>query len=169
MRGKMRTVRSTDDRVGFVTENIHKGRVSGMVHTFASMALTDYCGDTWCVAVRDWLGEACTMMDYVRANVRYTLDTRDIDTYRTPDRTLQLAMGDCDDMVALLGAALQAVGHAVRIKVIQMRGQDDFHHIYLLVGLPPHAPEQWIPLDPTQPFDCGWEPDGIVREKIYEV
>lgn len=169
MRGKIRQVRTTDDRVQFVAENIHKGRISAMVHTFASMALTDLCGGDWCVEPRDWQGEVCTLMDYVRMNVRYTLDTYSIDTYRTPDRTLQLAMGDCDDMVSLLGAALQAVGYPVKVKVIQMAGQDDFHHIYVLAGIPPYEPTTWMPLDATQNNPCGWEPAGIVRQKVYDV
>ena len=169
MKVKRRYVRTTDDRVGHVARNIQRGRASGKVHAFAAMALTDYCDGDWCVQPRDWLGEVCALADHVKRNVRYTLDTYGIDTYRTPDRTLDLAMGDCDDMTALAGAALQAVGYPVRIKVIQMRGQDSFHHIYLLAGLPPANPTRWLAVDPTQPFGCGWEPEGIVREKVYKI
>lgn len=135
------------------------------------MGLTDYCGGSWCVAPRDWLGEVNAICDYVKHNVRYTLDTFGIDTYRTPDRTLELAIGDCDDMAALTGAALQAVGYPVWIKVVQTRGQDDFHHIYVLTGVPPQNPARIVPVDPSHPahLGCGWEPEGIVRERVYEV
>ena len=105
----------------------------------------------------------------MRDNVRYTLDTYGVDTYRTPERTIQAAMGDCDDFTALLGAMMQAVGYPMKIKVIRLRGFDDFHHIYPLVGIPPHAPRQWLAMDASQPYQLGWEPDGIVEDKIYEI
>lgn len=169
MKTRTRKVRSTDDRVGYVARNIQDGMKSEKVHALAAMALTDLCGDTWCIQPRDWLGEVCALSESVKNNVRYTLDAYGMDTYRTPDRTLDMAMGDCDDMAALAGAALQAVGYPVKIKVIQMPGQDDFHHIYLLAGLPPQRPSRWVAVDPTQPYSCGWEPDGIVRSKVYEI
>ena len=162
-------MRSTDDRVRYVAANIQKGKRSGKVHTLASMALTDYCGSGWCVAPRDWAGEICALTDYIKNNVRYTLDTHGIDTYRTPDRTIDLAMGDCDDMTALAGAALQAVGYPAWIKVIQLRGQPDFHHIYILTAIPPNDPQRMIAVDPSQPFGCGYEPPGIQRQRIYKI
>jgi len=170
MTGKMATVGSTDDRVELIAKNIQVGRVSSEVHVFAAQALTDRCDDRWCVQPRNWLGEVTQIADHIAANVRYTLDTFGIDTYRTPQRTIQLAMGDCDDMAALGGAVLQAVGYPIMIKVIQMQGQHDFHHIYLVVGLPPEAPEQWIPFDPTQPLNAvGYEPAAIIDSRLYNV
>lgn len=162
-------MRNTDDRVRFIAKNILKGRVSKKVHILASMALTDYCGDQWCVKPRDWMGEVCAVAETIKNNVRYTLDTFGIDTYRSPDRTIDLAMGDCDDMTALAGAALQAVGYPVWIKVIQTKGNDDFHHIYVLTGIPPENPTKIIAVDPTQDFSCGWEAEGIIRQRVYEV
>ncbi len=169
MRGRMATVRSTDDRVELIAQIIQKGRISPLVHTHVATALTSYCADGWCVKPRNWSGEVNAIADYIQQNVRYTLDTYGIDTYRTADRTLQLAMGDCDDMAALGGAMLQAAGHPVRIKVIQMQGQPDFHHVYLLSGLPPEGPAQWIAFDPTQTPSVGSEPRGIMNSRIYEV
>lgn len=169
MRGTMATVSSTDDRVELIAQNIQKGRISPLVHTFAALALSQRCGDRWCVAPRDWSGEVQQLGNAIKDNVRYTLDTYNIDTYRTPDRTLQLAIGDCDDMAALGGAALQAAGYPIMIKVIQMSGQDDFHHIYLMVGLPPHDPSNWVAFDPTQDIAVGAEPGGIIDSRLYEV
>jgi len=166
----MATVGSTDDRVELIAKNIQVGRVSEDIHIFAAQALTDRCGGRWCVEPRNWLGEVAQIADHITANVRYTLDTFGIDTYRTPQRTLQLAMGDCDDMAALGGAVLQAVGYPIMIKVIQMEGQPDFHHIYLVAGLPPDSPQQWIAFDPTQAaHPVGYEPVGIVDSRLYEV
>ena len=170
MRGKLTTVSSTDDRVELIAKNIQIGRVSEDIHIFAAQALTDRCAGRWCVEPRNWLGEVTQIANRITANVRYTLDTFGIDTYRTPQRTLQLAMGDCNDMAALGGAVLQAVGYPIMIKVIRMEGQPDFHHIYLVVGLPPHDPEQWIAFDTTQAENpVGYEAAGIEDSRLYEV
>ena len=169
MKGRMTTVRSTDDRVELIAKNIQTGRIDARIHTFAAMALAQRCGDRWCVSPRDWAGEVQQIGSAIQNSERYTLDTYNIDTYRTPQRTLQMALGDCDDMAALGGAVLQAVGYPIMIKVIQMNGQADFHHIYLMVGLPPHDPRNWIAFDPTQDIPVGAEPAGIIDSRLYEV
>ena len=166
---RIKNVRNTDDRVKFIARNIAKYRTNAEIHTFAAQALTDFCGGTWCVQPRDWLGEVCAISEHIKNNVRYTLDTYGIDTYRTPIRTLQLAMGDCDDMAQLAGAMLQAVGYPVMIKVIQTPDQDDFNHIYIMAGMPPQNPKKFVAVDPSQPFGCGWEAEGVVRQKVYKV
>lgn len=163
-------VRNADDRVRYIAGNIKKGLESADVHSFAAEAVAGRCGDGWCVNPRDWMGEVCAVADHVRNSVRYTLDAYGMDTYRTPQRTLQMAIGDCDDMAALAGAALHAIGYPVWLKVIRTKGQPDFHHIYVLAGIPPNGPTQVIPVDPTQPQNiCGWEPGGIVEQRIYKI
>ena len=159
------------DRVQYIAKSIRgkQGKQSKIVHGFAALALTDWCGDDWCVEPRDWIGEVNAVLGFVRDNVRYTLDTYGIDTYRTPERTVQASMGDCDDMTALIGAVAQAVGYPVKIKIIRLKGSDDFHHIYPLVGIPPHNPSEWLSMDATQPYAAGWEPPGILEAKVYEV
>ena len=46
---------------------------------------------------------------------------------------------DCDDYVILLGSCLQSIGYPVVLRVIQTNDSDDWNHIYLLAGLPPHV------------------------------
>lgn len=169
MRVRKARVSGPDDRVRFIARNIKKGLESAEVHKFAAQALTDWCGDKWCVQPRDWIGEVCAIGQHIQNNVRYTLDTFGMDTYRTPQRTLQMAIGDCDDMAALAGAALQAVGYPVWLKVIRTLGHPEFHHIYILAGIPPTGPTQVIPIDPTQQNFCGWEPGGIVEQRVYKI
>ena len=169
MEGRVVTVSSVDDRVELIAKNIQTGRVDPAIHTFASRALTERCGNRWCVEPRDVEAEIVQVAAAIQDNVRYTLDTHGLDTYRTPRRTLQLAMGDCDDMTALGGAVLQAVGFPVMIKVIQLQGQPDFHHVYLLVGVPPAEPASWVAFDTTHGNAVGYEPPGIEDSKIYEV
>lgn len=169
MRGRTQKVNSVDDRVGVIIENILTGEKSGLVHIFAGQAVTDFCGDDWCVAPRDWEGEADALHGHIKRNVRYTLDPVGHDTYRSADRTIQLAFGDCDDIAALSGAAFRAIGYQVKVKVIRTAGNEDFHHVYILVGLPPENPYSWIPVDPAYYESPGQEAPGIQEQKIYDV
>ncbi len=105
MTGRMVKVRSTDDRVELIAKNVQKGRISPRVHVFAAAALAQKCDGEWCIPPMKWRAEVQQLGQAIQDNVRYTLDTYNIDTYRTPDRTLQMAIGDCDDMTAL-GARL---------------------------------------------------------------
>jgi hypothetical protein len=169
MRGRVRQVKNTNDRVGIIIGLIKKGKKSRYVHSFASMALTDFSGNDWAIQPRDWLGEVHALADFIQSNVRYTLDPFGIDTYSTPERTIQMAKGDCDDMVILSGAMLQSVGYPIKIKVIRLEGQPEFHHIYMLVGLPPERVQKWIAFDPSQPESCGAEPPGIAQYRIFDM
>lgn len=169
MRGRTQKVNSVDDRVGVIIENIKKGEKSPIVHVFAGQAVTDFCGDGWCVDPRDWEGEVDALHGHILRNVRYTLDAVGYDTYRSAERTIQIAFGDCDDIAALSGAAFRAIGYHVKVKVIKTAGNQDFHHVYILVGLPPENPRSWIPVDPAFYQSPGEEAAGIREQKIYEI
>jgi len=75
---------------------------------------------------------------------------------------------NCDDQVILLGSLLQAVGYPIALKIVDTTDTPPgFNHIYLLVGLPPMNPRKWVPLDPTMPYDVGWEvPRYKVRDEV---
>ena len=126
----------------------------------------------WKVPPRQWQQEVNALFDVVIKNVRYTLDPDGLELFQSPGRTLEMGIGDCDDMVILLGALLKGAGYPCRIKVIGMRGSGDFSHVYLLVGLPPASPSRWTALDASrEDHPPGWEfPKAKVgRERIYEV
>jgi hypothetical protein len=69
---------------------------------------------------------------------------------------LELKAGDCDDMVILLGALLQSVGHPVRLVLCgpDSRRPRLLSHIYLEVL---HQ-DLWLPLDATMAHSMGWQP-----------
>ena len=71
-----------------------------------------------------------------------------------------LIVHNCDDMMARLGAALESVGHVVKLRVIQTVDSDDWDHIYLLVGLPPDGPTTWKAYDPSENVAPGWQVRG---------
>ena len=52
------------------------------------------------------LAEVEALFNFVRDNIRCLKDVHAVETLTTPDRTLQLGYGDCDDQVVLLGSLL---------------------------------------------------------------
>jgi hypothetical protein len=108
------------------------------------------------VKSKDYLGEIKALFEWVQQNVRYTKDAFRVEMIHSARRMLELRAGDCDDMVILLGALLQSIGHPVRLVLC---GPDSMRprllsHIYLEVfhkGL-------WIPLDATMSYSMGWQP-----------
>lgn len=71
----------------------------------------------------------------------------------------------------MLASLLQAVGIPVRLRVIGLKGSDQFQHIYTMAGLPPDNVTTWMALDPSRPEKAGWElPEserGLLRD--YDV
>jgi len=164
-------VDNIDDRIDLIISQINHGKRDGNVRKIASQVLAGKSGHDWTVPIRDHKAEAVAIFDYVRNNVRYTLDTYGVELYQTANRTLELGIGDCDDMTILLGSLLQIVGLPIRIRVIGLKGQNVFSHVYLLVGLPPENPTAWMPLDSSRPEAAGWELPSSQRglKRDYEV
>jgi hypothetical protein len=119
-----------------------------------------------CVPEKDWEAEIRALFTAVRdaaspMALRYTRDHAEIDQFHSADKLLKLKGGDCDDGTILLGSMLRAVGYPIRLRVIQDTGSSTWSHIYLLVGLPPMAPEKWVALDWSVPGKpAGWEAPG---------
>ena len=112
---------------------------------------------------KDWFNELKILHKYVRDQIRYVKDIRGVETVQTPDVTLSLRAGDCDDKSVLLAAMLEAIGHPTRFIAIGFQ-PDDFVHVY---------PESrigtsWVPLETTEPVEIGWTPKNVVsRLAIY--
>lgn len=71
----------------------------------------------------------------------------------------------CDDYSIVLASMLQSVGYPVKLRVIRTKDADDWNHIYVLVGLPPRQPTEWISLDGSVEKAAGWEaPKDIIAE-----
>jgi len=98
---------------------------------------------------------------WVRNNIRFIADPSDLETVQSPEVTLRLRAGDCDDHAGLMAALLKSVGIDVRFKVL---GQDaeDFQHIYveaLVDG-------QWLPYDTTTK-SAFMQPPTMPAQKVY--
>ena len=109
------------------------------------------------VKPQDWRNEVIALFNYTRQAVRYTRDPDGVELFQSPARSLDHGIGDCDDQVIFLASLLRSVGYPIILRVIGLKGSDQFQHIYLCVGLPPHAPKEYMPLDPSRPEAAGWE------------
>lgn len=160
------TVRTIEERVGFIVKMIQKGRDHPAVRKFTAHAVSKKCQGKWCVDEGDYENEIRAVFNTVRENVRYVRDTHGKDLFQHPARTLEFRSADCDDYSSLLCACLQSIGYPVRLRVIRTKTASDWNHIYALVGLPPRNPTKWIPLDASLPKPAGWEaPASMVADK----
>ncbi len=98
--------------------------------------------------------EVEAIFNFVRDNIRYLKDVHNVETLTTPDRTLQLGYGDCDDQVVLLGAMLESIGYPTRIVLTGYGDPGIFEHVYLQALVQNH----WVDMDPTEQIPLGFAP-----------
>lgn len=112
---------------------------------------------------KDYLAELQALFYFVRDRIRYIKDVAGLETLQTPDKTLELGAGDCDDKSILLASLLQSIGHESRLVAVGfMPGR--FSHVYVEGKLG----AKWIPMETTEPRPFGWYPQNAV-EKIIKV
>lgn len=102
---------------------------------------------------KDWAGEVRDIHAFVRDSVRYVKDVRGIETLQTPEKTLELGQGDCDDKSVLLASLLESIGHPTRFVAIAFE-PDNYVHVFVETKIGPH----WIAAETTEPVELGWYP-----------
>lgn len=157
-------------RVSFIVERILKGGTDPDIHMRAVRILSTKRrgasgGVEWAVPENDWRGENELLFRAVRTPgsplaVRYTRDPVFADLFRAPRVTLDLQGGDCDDHTITLGAALLAVGHPVKVRVVQTDDEATWNHVYLLARSDMRDPNKWMALDTTTKHPPGWQLEG---------
>jgi len=164
-------VRTINQRLGYIIKMIQKGRDNPEVRRRTVQILSRKCGKKWCVPEKNWRQETVAVFDSVRENIRYTRDTYNKDLFQHPLRTFEFGGGDCDDYAIVLASMLQSVGYPVKLRVIQTVDSTDWNHIYVLVGLPPQGPKQWVSLDASVDKPAGWQAprDIVAAVKDFEV
>jgi len=97
--------------------------------------------------------------EYVRDRISYVRDIAGVETVQTPDVTLNLRAGDCDDKAVLLAALLESIGHPTRFVAIGT-SEDHYSHVFVETKVG----SKWLALDPTEPFSAGWRPPVIAKQ-----
>jgi hypothetical protein len=109
--------------------------------------------------------QARRLYEYVREEINYVCDPLGIEEVQSPETTLKLGGGDCDDKAVLLASLLKSIGFETCFFIADTDNDGYPDHVFTGVYLP-DAPEiykplqkkklddgkdlhDWIPLDPT--------------------
>jgi hypothetical protein len=168
---------SIENRLRFIIDQMKKDAKDPKTITEATSILSGKCptargGLKWCVPVKNWKTEV-QMLFYAITNpnspyaLRYVRDPVHYDGFRSSDLMRRIPAGDCDDFTIRLGAWLLSAGYSVKCRIVAPKGQPgQWAHIYLMVGLPPGENTRWMALDPTEPYEPGWEvPNSMVSAR----
>lgn len=113
----------------------------------------------------DFSAQNAAVFNWVKRNIKYVRDIRDVETVSTPQRTLKARTGDCDDMAVLIASLLEAIGNKTRFVALGFNG-GDYEHVVAQARMGPH----WITLDPTVSYAYpGWHPPDETRRMTVHV
>lgn len=113
---------------------------------------------------KSWYGEAEAIQNWVRNNIRYTMDVADVETLKSPVALLFDRFGDCDDMSMLSGALLSSIGHPVRYVATGSNGMD-YDHVFLQTKIG----NRWIGVETTEDVALGWQPISSIVPMVRHV
>lgn len=113
----------------------------------------------------DTLGEVRALHRFVRDEIRYTKDPDDFECVATPEATLKILHGDCDDKATLLAALLKSVGHPARFAMIGRFGEP-FSHVLVETMI---RQNEWLPLETILNVEPGWFPPDVTSKYTLNV
>lgn len=116
------------------------------------------------VPEKAWREEVNAVFNWVRDNIRYTLDPDGVEMLTTPMRLIEEGCEDCDGKSTLLASLLASIGYKVRFRAVGFQN-GDLSHVYVEVLLG----TIWVPLDSTEPHEMGWRPPGEQNHFIVNV
>jgi transglutaminase-like putative cysteine protease len=121
---------------------------------------------------RDRVCQVKALHAFVRDRIKYLPDVRDVETIQTPDYTLKMGSGDCDDQSVLLASLTESVGMQARFLAIGVRGEG-FSHVSSQVMLGtrwvnletilPTLAQTWGTVPAGTPTPIGWFPPDATR------
>ncbi len=114
---------------------------------------------------KDFRAELFAVWNWVDRRIRFVRDIRGLETLQTPERTLEIGAGDCDDHAILLAALLENLGFRTR-----------FHAVGFAPGRYSHVLSEawidgkWVPLETTvKGAYIGWYPPGVAATMTQEI
>jgi transglutaminase-like putative cysteine protease len=116
------------------------------------------------VPPRSWLAEIRALHEYVRDCIRYVKDPVGVELVGTPEATLTLGSGDCDDKSTLLAALMLATGHPCRFVAVGMNGAP-FSHVLVEAK----SGDRWIPAETIIQKPLGWFPERVTSKYFLKV
>lgn len=145
------------ERVAIIQDLIHESVKQPEMRKLA-LRITQVC------PARDGVCESRAIYEWVRQNIRYTGDIaphkhgragqyEPIDLFQRADRTVEFAGGDCDDHTILVStlAILNGIQARARVTSRTSKNEEDYTHIYPMLGIPKMRPAEWVAADTTLP------------------
>jgi len=117
--------------------------------------------------VQRGMHEIDAIFGWIKDNIEFRGEYSE--TLQSPEATLNLGAGDCDDQAVLEATMLASLGFQTRFKTVAMRNSpDELSHVYAEVR--DKQTGAWIPVDTTvQQAYPGWQPDDIARSEDYGI
>lgn len=105
---------------------------------------------------KEWSAEIRAVFEFVRTQISYVKDVFDVETLQSPEATLFLGTGDCDDKCTLAACLLATLGHPTRFVALRFNPNVEFSHVILETRLG----SRWIKMDCTLDYPLGFAPTG---------
>jgi transglutaminase-like putative cysteine protease len=114
--------------------------------------------------INTFSAQASSIQAWVQGNIEYRRDPPDVELVQTPQVTLQLRAGDCDDQAVLTAALLQATGHPSQFIAVGMNGNPLSHVLaQTLIGT------SWVAVETIERRPMGWMPSGVTSYYIVKI
>jgi hypothetical protein len=113
---------------------------------------------------KQYAQEVRALQSFVQNCIRYVRDPVDVELVQTPEVTLKLSTGDCDDQSTLLAALLDSTGHEARFVAVGIDG-GPFSHVLVETKIG----EKWVPAETILKKPLGWYPPGVTSRLVRSV
>lgn len=118
---------------------------------------------------KDSIGEITAIHQFVRDSIRYMRDPVGMENVQTPEATLELKYGDCDDKATLAAALLESTGHPARFVAVGF-APGKFSHVFVETRVHRrHGGYPWIALETTEPWPLGRAPVGYKSRMVQDL
>ncbi|NPA52693.1 MAG: hypothetical protein GXO22_07340 [Aquificae bacterium] len=101
---------------------------------------------------------------WVRDNIKYIKDITGYETLQTPENTLAISGGDCDDHAILVATLLNAIGIKTAFKIVGKDGK--YKHIYVIAITP--KGKKWVVDTTEEEFFYPLEKDKEYEMEILQ-
>jgi len=108
--------------------------------------------------------EIGTLQRWIQNCIRYVRDPVDVELVQTPEVTLKLGTGDCDDQATLLAAMLKATGHPAQFVAVGING-GPFSHVLVETRLG----RGWVAAETILKKPVGWYPHDATSRYVLPV
>ena len=133
-----------------------RAAVRNPAQTIRQRAISLFSG----IPPRQFTSEIRALQAFVRDQIRYMRDPYGVELVQTPEKTLELGVGDCDDKSTLLAALLMASGHPSQFVAIGFDAGGPFSHVLVETKVG----NRWLPLETIINKEPGWFPSGVKRQ-----